>query len=442
MLYVQQYLSRNSLDTLKETYGINYKFNDDNRLVQLDYDQIRSDKLRYDPIVKECRGLILEVFSWDIIAKGFDRFRNLNEIEHKKETFNWKNYKAYNKEDGSLILLYNYQGEWRVNTRLNFCSPFTCHQNDLTEDIIQNTEEYVDKYKFSFYTEALKHIINTVNKNQGANVNYDTLPKDTLNEYLSTLLNPNYTYTFEYCSKYNRIVTLYEESKLFLLGIYDNKRGGLEKPINENNINESLLCLKVSEVTSLKNQPLDKVHEYINYKTKEDPFYEGLVLRDNTGFWLKVKSDAYRNIHRIRTSRALFDATKLHGFVKSGIDSGINQERIKEIIKQGNDHIVRLCVRYIYDEEKLDRVIKLFPTLKSKFNFIKSQLKNEINTLERLWNETHHIAEQKEFALAIQDKALLYTILFDRRNSNGDLRYIWENNQERIYKKVVSNFVL
>jgi hypothetical protein len=76
MLYVQQYLiDGNSLSSLNENYGIKTTIRDD--LVILNYSQIDSPKKH--PIVMECRGLVLEIPSYRIVARSFPRFFNWGE---------------------------------------------------------------------------------------------------------------------------------------------------------------------------------------------------------------------------------------------------------------------------------------------------------------------------------------------------------------------------
>ena len=87
MLVVQQHL-KNGVETLESLYdrfGIHHKIKDD--MVILDYDQIESHKHKDRNVVKECRGLVLQMHTWDIIAKSFNRFFNL--LENRKKDV-WK----------------------------------------------------------------------------------------------------------------------------------------------------------------------------------------------------------------------------------------------------------------------------------------------------------------------------------------------------------------
>jgi tRNA splicing ligase len=84
MLNVQEFLleNQNGLELLKvEPYNLDIK-EYESGLVVLNYNQINSPK--YDPIVMECRGLILDSKdSWKIVAKSFRRFFNYGEGDIK-----------------------------------------------------------------------------------------------------------------------------------------------------------------------------------------------------------------------------------------------------------------------------------------------------------------------------------------------------------------------
>src|SRR3990170_4184315 len=103
-LQIQKYLrSGKSLDDLKLDYSINASWSSDKKLVILNYDLIDSPK--ETEITKECRQLVLEVNSWNLIAKSFTRFLNMG--ENKNEDclfFESKNPVTFHsKEDGSII---------------------------------------------------------------------------------------------------------------------------------------------------------------------------------------------------------------------------------------------------------------------------------------------------------------------------------------------------
>jgi hypothetical protein len=72
---VIDFIKYNGIPALVEKYKIKVKDYTDR--VVLNYDQIESP--RFDPIVDECRALILKKNTWGVLARGYDRFYNVGE---------------------------------------------------------------------------------------------------------------------------------------------------------------------------------------------------------------------------------------------------------------------------------------------------------------------------------------------------------------------------
>ena len=81
--------------------------------------RVQYDRL-WDDITIQCRGLVTNS-KGDIIARPFKKFFNYE--EHKPEDIPNEEYVVYEKLDGSLGILFNYQGEWILATRGSFTSP-------------------------------------------------------------------------------------------------------------------------------------------------------------------------------------------------------------------------------------------------------------------------------------------------------------------------------
>lgn len=75
MLEVQKYLQTHTLDDLEKDFGIGFKVYDDRVILKY---RINSTP-KFHPIVRECRGLILSLPDYKILARGFDRFYNYGE---------------------------------------------------------------------------------------------------------------------------------------------------------------------------------------------------------------------------------------------------------------------------------------------------------------------------------------------------------------------------
>lgn len=111
---VINYLREKGLQSLVDTYAIRAtRHRKHPHLVQLSYNQIESPMgVR---AVQECRGLILdESANWAVVAWPYTKFFNHDEGHAAK--IDWKTAKAYEKADGSLMILYWYGKQWNVAT--------------------------------------------------------------------------------------------------------------------------------------------------------------------------------------------------------------------------------------------------------------------------------------------------------------------------------------
>jgi hypothetical protein len=107
------YLKTFGIEKLQEEYDIkaiySLKFPE---LVALCYEHTKTPK---NAITNECRGIVLNKNTFEIIAYPFTRF---GDYEPKKETnFDFSDFKCFDKIDGSLISLYFYGDQWNIATK-------------------------------------------------------------------------------------------------------------------------------------------------------------------------------------------------------------------------------------------------------------------------------------------------------------------------------------
>lgn len=77
------------------------------------YSQI--DSLMSERIVQECRGIILdETNNWRVVSRAFDKF--FNHGEGHAAPIDWTTAVVQEKVDGSLCVVYPYDGKWHVAT--------------------------------------------------------------------------------------------------------------------------------------------------------------------------------------------------------------------------------------------------------------------------------------------------------------------------------------
>lgn len=210
-------------------------------LIILNYCQIDSPKL--DPIVRECRGLVINDRA-ELVAMSFRRFFNYGETE---EEFDW-NCRAYHKEDGSLITVYYYNG-WKINTRA------------------------------SFGFGEINKSGHTWNSLVSSLLDFDRLHKDL-------------TYVFELCSPFNQVVRYYDKPQLKLLSV--NNRG-YEYDHSKLEILADRAGIEL--VNSQLISSVDEAKAIIQEEVSTNHRFEGLVLKSNIR--LKLKSEIYVRLHKM-----------------------------------------------------------------------------------------------------------------------------------------------
>ncbi|WP_428655929.1 T4 RnlA family RNA ligase [Runella sp.] len=199
-------------------------------------------KTQYDRVWNEltlaCRGLILDE-QYNIVARPFGKFFNLGEMEN--QVIPNEPFEVFEKLDGSLGILYWYEGK-----------PFIASRGSFSSEQAQVATEML-------YTQYAHVIPN---------------------------LDPTKTYLFEIIYPENRIVVDYgTERKLVLLAVIDTQTG--------------IDAVQASGFEIVKRY--DGLNDLHVLKTLEEANKEGFVVRFRNGYRLKVKFDEYQRIHRIVT---------------------------------------------------------------------------------------------------------------------------------------------
>jgi RNA ligase len=111
---LQEYLRAHGLEKLAETYSIKAtKHQQYPHLVCLKYSQL--DSPMGEKIVQQCRGIIFDQsHNWQLVSYPYDKF--FNHGEGHAATVDWSSARVYDKLDGSLMTLYFYDGQWRVQS--------------------------------------------------------------------------------------------------------------------------------------------------------------------------------------------------------------------------------------------------------------------------------------------------------------------------------------
>lgn len=258
-LNTQQYLrSGKTPDDLKEELGINFKRHTEYpNLVSFKYSQV--DSPRNHPIVNECRGLILnEESNWDVVSFPFYRFFNVEE-GHAAD-IDWNTSVVQEKADGSLLIMYYYNGGWEVTTS---------GSADASGKVGITTRTF----RQYFWDTAR-----------------DTLPANWLEN-----ARKDHCYMFELMGPDNRIVVYHARPHLKLLGCRNLNT------LQEIHVKEAVKHFHgVKPVAEFE---LSSVDEIIStFETLSPTSQEGYVVMDASFNRIKIKNPAYVAIHHAKGS--------------------------------------------------------------------------------------------------------------------------------------------
>ena len=197
----------------------------------------------WDEITLQCRGLIVERTTNKIISRGFNKFFNMNELpKFDIQVSRDDNCIIMPKEDGSLGIIYYYDGKYRVSTAGSLTSEQALHATQKLQEI-------------DF-----------------------TIPR-------------GYNFIVEIIYPENRIVTNYgDRDDLILLGATNNYGHWISPEELHSYWNGTIVDYKKGTV-----------NELLNSKDPEDT-REGFVARLNNGLMVKMKYPYYLTLHKIKYS--------------------------------------------------------------------------------------------------------------------------------------------
>lgn len=359
MLKTQSYLRKYGLAKLSQNYDIKVVNHPSLPLILLNY-SYKSPKM--SPLARECRGLVLEKHTYNLVARSFLRFFNYSEVREEDNKFDWTNFSCQSKEDGSLINLFNYNKEWIWTTRASFCTDISW---------INTIRSAIKCTKENKYIEWLNH------------------------------LNPTFSYTFELCSPFNKVIRNYSTPTLYLLTMF---RGEVEFGITETNLSTPPNC---SRPSSYCFEDLEDVQNFIA-EVLDDQTFEGVVVRDRNNNRLKIKSPSYLVLHKLKNNGQITIPYLLPFVLK-------------------HDH----------------ELLVYFPEYEKEYQELDDRLNTIHNELEKLWKEVQDIKDQKQFALSILHHPLspLSCILFNTRKHGCKLEEEWMRSEKVLSKYLESEKV-
>lgn len=256
---VIEFIKEFGLNALTEQLAISVKKVDD--LLVLNYNQIDSPKT--DPIVMECRSLILEAGTLKVVSRSFDRFFNFGEALNVMPDIDWNKAVAYEKVDGSLIKIYCHKGHWYISTKGTAYAESDCMGYGVTfQELVWKALGVKNDYEF-----------------QGK---------------CKTFLWEGFTYMFELTSVENRVVKRYEGYKLHYLACRGNHSGDYIKSEKD-----QALMFGAHEI---KEYRFDSPEACLHTARELKDLDEGYVIYQDGVPIAKIKSPAYVAVHHLRDS--------------------------------------------------------------------------------------------------------------------------------------------
>ena len=209
------------------------------------YSQATQYEAKWDEVTLSCRGLVFDD-DGNQVSYPFKKFFNIEENKHTPAN----DFEIYEKVDGSLITVFNYNGEWVVSSRGSFTSDQAIAAQKLFKQLM----------------------------------NLDRIDKAA-------------TYLFELIAPWNRIVVDYgEREELILLGARAKYFEASHLDLYE--LSKMLGCNLIRKFDFDDYKEIQK----LNWENNE-----GFIVRFSNGDRCKIKFADYVKLHRVLTNCSSYD---------------------------------------------------------------------------------------------------------------------------------------
>lgn len=287
-----------------------------------------SEKVQYqglwDEITIQCRGLITENTTGKVLVRPFKKFFNYEEVIFKDVIPSKGDYVyVQEKMDGSLGILFCYEGEWIMATR----GSFTSEQAIRGMEILKKQYPLFDKIWMQEYV------------------------------YLVEIIYPE-----------NRIVVEYGKEKITFLSVVLNEGFTGWKPTDETELHWTTAC-SIFAANGIKKSDIVKTEQHFNFsdelykslKQKNENNKEGFVLRFFPGnFRMKIKFEDYVRLHKVMTN--------------------ISTTAVWEVLSNGGtmDNLLKDVPDEFYDKirEYENELIGQYETLLNEYQWIFNKVRN------------------------------------------------------------------
>lgn len=356
-LLVQNYLQTHSLKQLEKEYGIYARFADNSNKFSLNYSQIEAKD--GCPLTKQCRGLIL---------RGSHNSVELPVGKTDLVAYGMDRFFNFGQDAADNIY---WNDEYDVQTK-----------QDGTLCLI-----YWDYWKHEYHvaTRSVPEANLPLNDSKETFRSlFEAAVKDHLGisfDEFTQKLNAPFTYYFELCTPFNQVVIKHDECKIFLIGARLLDKSLVELWPAQLEISELFPQLKIP---SYSVRDADKIVEFVNNQKGSE--CEGVVVVQkgtNSFKRLKIKNRDYLLLNRqldiFSSKRNMLEFALSENW--DDVSANVN-EKFKAVLNELREKALNLCKE---TDEKYEKI--------------------------------KNIKEQREFALAMQEKDMRATI-FDMRKAN------------------------
>ena len=307
MLQIQKFIREHGFDKAVKTFQL--KVREYDHKVLLKYDQLSAPTLMANIEVQECRGLVLEKGTWNVMSLAFTKFFNADESNAHK--VDWNTANVLEKLDGTLI------------------------------------QVYYDWHDMMWYagTTGTAEGEGEVNNKMGTTFNslfWDTVTKQyALNP---CMLDKDHVYVFELTTPYNIVVKPHGESSATLLTVRNRVT------LKELSWKDLEMVSESLRVPLVKRFDLNANNVGVLLRTFENMIWhdEGYVVVDANFNRIKIKNPAYVAVHHLKGKTAEHNIITI---VKSN-----EIEEFASTFPERKDELFRLKENYDLLIEKLNNV--------------------------------------------------------------------------------------
>ena len=375
MLAIQKYIKENGLVKTINDFNLVCKYYPSKILLK--YNQLSTPSLMAKPEVQECRGLILENGTWDVLSMSFKKFFNSEEGNAHK--IDWNTAHVLEKIDGSMIQVYY---DWK-------------------------------KQQWFAGTTGTAEGEGEVNNKLGTTFNqlfWKTI-SEKYTKFRIEWLDKKCCYVFELTTPYNIVVKPHGESCVTLL----TARNLIT--LKEATREELLECGKALHLPVVKSYDLNAKNIGDLIKTFDGMIWydEGYVVVDANHNRVKIKNPAYVAVHHLKGKTAEHNILTIVKFNEIEEFVSTFPERKNELYKLKTNYDALVAkLNSVWDELKTLRPKNITPQEKKKYAQAVFEVcdKREVKNFTGLYFglADGKVSSVEEFVANYDDKAL-YKIL-------------------------------